>query len=40
MAGLVGYIGQGLVTGPYVLTYVMYVVLMGMMVGYRYHQMN
>lgn len=34
LAGLVGYIGQGLVTGPYVLTYVLYVVLLGMMVGY------
>ena len=34
MAGLVGYIGQGLVTGPYVLTYVMYVVLLGMFNAY------
>lgn len=34
MAGLVGYIGQGLVTGPYVRTYVMYVVLIGVITSY------
>ena len=34
LAGLVGFIGQGLVTGPYLLTYVMYIILIGLLVGY------
>lgn len=34
LAALTGYIGQGLVTGPYVLTYAVYVVLLGAFVGY------
>lgn len=34
MAGLAGYMGQGLLTGPYVLTYVMYVILLGMFSAY------
>lgn len=34
LAGLAGYIGQGLLIGPYVLTYVMYAVLLGMFHAY------
>jgi O-antigen ligase len=34
LAALVGYIGQGLFTGPYILTYVFYIILLGVMCAY------
>jgi hypothetical protein len=34
LAGLAGYIGQGLVTGPYVLDYVLYMLLLGLFRAY------
>lgn len=34
LAGLVGFIGQGLVTGPYILTFVIYVIFLGVMGAY------
>lgn len=34
LAGLTGYIGQGLITGPYILSYAIYMVLLGVYVGY------
>lgn len=34
LAALVGFIGQGLITGPYILTYVIYIVFLGAMSAY------
>ena len=34
LAALVGYIGQGLFTGPYILTYVFYIIFLGVMCAY------
>lgn len=34
LAALTGYIGQGLITGPYILSYAVYMVLLGVYVGY------
>ena len=33
LAALTGYLAQGLVTGPYILTYVLYMILLGMYAG-------
>lgn len=40
LAGLTGYIGQGLVTGPYVLNYVLYMLLLGMYRAYDRKQIS
>lgn len=34
LAALVGYIGQGLFTGPYILTYVFYIIFLGVLCAY------
>ena len=34
LAALTGYIGQGLITGPYILSYAIYMVLLGVYAGY------
>ena len=34
LAALVGYIGQGLFTGPYILTYVFYIIFLGVLGAY------
>jgi hypothetical protein len=40
LAGLAGFIGQGLVTGPYVLNYVLYMLLLGMYRAYDRKQIS
>ena len=34
LAALVGYLGQGLFTGPYILTYVLYTIFLGVLGAY------
>ena len=34
LAALVGFIGQGLLTGPYILTYVFYTIFLGVLAAY------
>ena len=40
IAALTGFIGQGLVTGPYILTYVIYIVFLGFIGAYRRIEMT